>query len=504
MWLTLALLAACWAASILAERLTAPPGPLLSPSASALLFRLAVFTFVFLFFFSWSWRPLFAAAASLVFTGVFVAISRGKDAFVHEPLVFSDLAFIADVFRYPLLFNTGWLGSAFLAGAIALILALIAGWWQFEPMLPVAGLDWALLAAPALGWLLLLAMPFLPVLRRYPERWALSIKRDAAPDRDLRCYGQLAALVLDWLGWRGDDRGARLAADHPRAGGGMVPAKPRRHADLLVVIQIESFCDFRRFPGGDVALPGLDRARARSSAWGMLRGAFPGGYTMRTEFSFLTGLAPAALAFDRYYPYLNAAPYRPAALPERLARRGYHSQFIHPYEPGFFWRHHGVPALGFHRLVMQDAFAGAPLVGSYVSDRAVGERVLAEAGSAGGPAFLFAATMENHGPWEASRFPGLSDPIAVYKRQLQNADAMIALVMDGLDAWPGRAVLAVYGDHVPLLKAYADPFPDSRTDYVLLELGEAAPKARAPVQAELEIEELSARFLTLAGLDGAE
>jgi hypothetical protein len=34
--------------------------------------------------------------------------------------------------------------------------------------------------------------------------------------------------------------------------------------------------------------------------------------------------------------------------------------------------------------------------------------------------------------------------------------------------------LVFYGDHAPLLKDFADPFPDPRTDYAIAPLGAAA------------------------------
>ena len=174
--------------------------------------------------------------------------------------------------------------------------------------------------------------------------------------------------------------------------------------------------------------------------------------------------------------------------------------FIHPYHPEFFWRHKGLPAIGFDRLAMLGAFEGASKVGDYASDLAVAERVVAEARAARGPRFVFAATMENHGPWEAGRFDGLVDPVAIFKRHLQNGDSMLGRLLDAFEAWPGRVVLLFHGDHVPLLKTYADPFPDARTDYVLLEIGQQARKIGVPsAPRTLRIDQLTWEVLALAG-----
>jgi phosphoglycerol transferase MdoB-like AlkP superfamily enzyme len=221
---------------------------------------------------------------------------------------------------------------------------------------------------------------------------------------------------------------------------------------------------------------------------------------MRTEFAFFTGRRPEEIGFDRYYPYLRSAPYGEHALPAALRKAGYDTVFIHPYYPDFFWRHRGLRPIGFDRLVMIEEFAGAAKVGDYVADQAVAERLITEARAARRPTFLFAATMENHGPWDATRFDGLNDPICIFKRHLMNGDAMLATLMDTFQNWPGRVVLLFYGDHVPLLKAFADPFPDPRTDYVLLELGQGTTKKDPPPAQQRAVSELTWQLLALAEL----
>jgi phosphoglycerol transferase MdoB-like AlkP superfamily enzyme len=258
--------------------------------------------------------------------------------------------------------------------------------------------------------------------------------------------------------------------------------------------------DFRRFDSAGLSLPNLDAARRRAAAWGRLENAFPGGYTMRTEFSLLTGRPHLEFGFDRYYPYLNAGAYAEHALPVLLRRHGYASTFIHPYYADFFQRHRALPAIGFDRMITLDAFDGAERIGGYVSDAAVAERLIAEAKAVKGRALLFAATMENHGPWEKERFDGLDQPIPIYKRHLENGDALLGRLLQAFDDWPSRVVVLFYGDHVPLLKAYADPFPDRRTDYVLIELGRGAARRSPCPERPRAIHQLTWDVLKLAGI----
>lgn len=490
-----------WAAMLVGaaalERFTRPASPHLGATVLAVCFRIVIFSAIFGFFFIWSWRPYFAAFAGLVFVAVFVAINRWKKWFVDEPLVFSDIAFIADIFRYPKLFYTTFLNAASLGAVIGLMIGLIVAWFYVEPpVLPETGAaGWAV--GMAAVWGFCLGGVFLPAIRQRYERFALSLTPHPEIEPDIARLGNLATLVTHFLGWRGDDRARRIAAwpDTPK----LAAKPPANAADLIVIVQCESFYDLRRLGMTDIAYPALDRARKQAAAWGRLGSSFEGGYTLRTEFALLTGRPIAAAGFDRYYPYLNAAPYRCVSVPEMVRKLGYDTVYMHPFHRGFFFRDTALPALGFERLIMLDDFADAPVKGAYVSDGALADRLIAEAEALDGPGFLFAATMENHGPWEPARFADTTTPLDVYKEHLKSGDALLGRVMDHFGDWPGRVVLLFYGDHVPVLKEFADPFPDVLTEYVLLELGQKR-RRKPPEHADRDVSDLTWDFLKLADL----
>jgi len=486
--------------SVAIERLTVPPSPWLAGSVPTLLIRIAIYLYLFGFFFAWSGRPWASAWAVVWVVAGFAAVSRGKFAFIREPLVFSDLAFLGDVFRHPKLFYTSLLGPLVFVALLGSVGLSVYVCFKIEPHWLPAGHELTALFLAAAAWGGITALPFLPMTRRRLERMALAVKPDADIFSDVARDGCFTTLLLDWLCWRGDDRSERVRnwqSPGQRMAGLEVAADA---ADLIVVAQCESFLDFRRLGSQTLQLPAIDAARSRAVAWGPLVNACPGGYTLRSEFSFLIGEANSRLAFDRYYPYLNAGPYGARALPNLLKPFGFRSTYLHPYHPEFFNRDRALPELGFDRLVMLDRFDGAEQVGDYVSDKALADRVIAEARASTGRALLFSATMENHGPWVPGRFPGLSDPVAIFEQHLRNGDAMLGRLIEHFDTWPGRVVLVFYGDHVPLLKAFAHPFPDARTDYLLLELGAKA-RPRAGVGAkQLETHQLTWQVLALAGV----
>jgi phosphoglycerol transferase MdoB-like AlkP superfamily enzyme len=133
-------------------------------------------------------------------------------------------------------------------------------------------------------------------------------------------------------------------------------------------------------------------------------------------------------------------------------------------------------AFGFKRFADERSFANAKRAGPYICDEAVGEFLVAELTGAGRerPLFVYAVTMEAHDPYRPDRLPDLNDPIQQYIHHVENADRMLARIVKAVDCGHRRVMLVFFGDHVPFLPSFADPFPDHRTDYFIAELGQNA------------------------------
>jgi phosphoglycerol transferase MdoB-like AlkP superfamily enzyme len=261
----------------------------------------------------------------------------------------------------------------------------------------------------------------------------------------------------------------------------------------IVAVQSESFFDARRLDARvprDV-LANLDRL-AQSGERGRLEVPVWGAYTMRTEFAFLSGVDGAALGVHRFNPYRRLARAGIATLASALRAHGYRTLCLHPYPAQFFGRDRVFPLLGFDQFVDLEGFAGAPRAGPYVADAAVAERIRAALAAAREPLFVFAITMENHGPLHLEG----RDELAVYLRHLRNADAMLGALCADLEQ-RGEGVLCFYGDHVPGLPAVyrAHGYEDPRTDYLLWKAGDPRPAG-----VDARIERLGLRLLERAGL----
>ena len=156
---------------------------------------------------------------------------------------------------------------------------------------------------------------------------------------------------------------------------------------------------------------------------------------------------------------------------------------MHPYDRTFFLRHKAMPQLGFEKMTMLNDFDHDPARdGLYVSDAALTRKVIADVDKqtdAKG-SFLFVASMANHGPWEPNRVPELTDPLEIYLDILQQSDRALGELIDHLSKLDRPVWLVFYGDHAPLLKSFADPFPDPRTDYFIVPLAGARTPQHAP------------------------
>lgn len=381
------------------------------------------------------------AFASTALAGTVVAAgSNLKRRHLGEPLVFSDLAYIGAAIRHPRLYIGVLPPVARVAVALLPLLILgVAYWgWSGNPGRHTAGLVAAVIGIAVLA----------VALRDLP----------GAPDLegDVARHGLFATLLRYWACWRRE----RLVVVAPPP----LMLGPNA-AEIVVVVQCESFVDPVDLPGLPFELPALEAARARAELSGQLLIEGFGAYTMRTEFAVLTGLADRELGFRRYDPFVRGAVAASRALATRFGQRGYDAQFVHPFELGFYNRDRLMPALGFNSLAGRAAFAGAQRDGAYVSDRAVAADLRARVEASKGKLLIYAVTMENHGPWAPPRG---ETALHAYRRHLANSDAMLADLMELLDQTARPMLLVFFGDHRPSIPGQVEPGPIRHTPYVIL------------------------------------
>lgn len=456
-------------------------------SAAGLAVNGGVVMLAYLLLFALLQRPVFAAALVLCAWLLVALVSGAKRRALREPLVFADFGLFSQALRHPRLYLP-YFGTARALLAAAGLTAAFAAGLLLEDAVRV----------PLSAWMLLLALSV--ALLAAGTRAAAGVLT-LEPQRDVERHGLLASLWLYWLA----ERSAPCQVSAPFAA-----AITRASSFPIVVVQSESFVDARRFFSGihENVLASFD-ALSRSGLAGRLAVPVWGAYTMRTEFAFLSGIAPQRLGVHRFNPYRRFARRPVATLASLLRSAGYRTVCIHPYPASFFARDRVFPGLGFDEFIDLASFAQPRRAGPYVADAEVTGRILAELEK--GPVFVFAITMENHGPLHLETVapedlrlyreqpPTGFEDLTVYLRHLGNADAMLGELAGALER-RGEGVLCWYGDHVPSMPGVyaALGFDDPRTDYCVWRAGQAS-----PARADLEVEQLPFRVLEAAGLAAA-
>nr|WP_255548196.1 LTA synthase family protein [Erythrobacter ani] len=292
-------------------------------------------------------------------------------------------------------------------------------------------------------------------------------------ESDVGEFGLVPTLLIYWLRWRAknDPPSKPENSCQETSNSGHSHGQP---PELVVVVQCESFADpVELFGDESLALPHLESARGAALQWGDLLVSGFGAYTMRTEYGVLFGQDEETLGFRQYDPYLTAIGDGAFSLPNRLGDDRWHSLFVHPHDMRFYNRHQILPAAGFSELVSESAFAPpSPSEGRYVTDAAVAEKIMVLAEKATSPTFIYAVTIENHGPWADSGGDRSGSLLDHYNRLVRAGDMMLGQLIGGISARRKPAMLVFFGDHRPSIPGFSEPGGDRHTPYVILKMDE--------------------------------
>lgn len=413
-------------------------------------------------------RPWFAAAAVSAFWLMLVLVNNAKVHALREPFVFQDFEYFTDAIRHPRLYIPflGW--WKFFGAAAGFVLAVAIGLWGET----VPAERWRM--AGQLGGITSMGVAGIGlILAGRAKRHAVTFQ----PERDIGSLGFAACL------WRyGEEERVALTAASPFDF--LAPKMPDGGLPHLVAVQSESFCDPRPWFAGIRAevLVEFDRLKGDSLAHGKLVVPAWGANTVRTEFAFLTGIGEEKLGVHRFNPHRAiAAGSNVSSLALWLKRLGYRTICIHPYPASFYQRDRVYPRLGFDEFLDIRDFGEADRFGPYIGDTAVADKIAAVLGEATGPVFIFAITMENHGPLHLEQVgpadvdalysappPDGCDDLTIYLRHLRNANQMAGKLRQTLDRCGRAASLCWFGDHVPIMPSVYETFgaPNGEVEYV--------------------------------------
>ena len=407
-------------------------------------------------FLALSGSPALAAMLTLAMQSLFVWASNAKRAVLGEALLFSDFALISSVFRHPQFYLSalkGWQKACAVLTAAALVACLA---WFFVPS-PAPHIDGAATCLIAL-FLLMLSLKVMPTRRLVATPGA-----EAAVAQ----LGLLPAILIYWLRWR-ESADPPPFAETAHLTASVRPSPKFSEPELIVAVQCESFADpAELFRDPAFKLSGLESARAEAWQWGNLLVSGFGAYTMRTEYGVLFGREEEVLGFRQYDPFLTARGEASYALPHRLGTERWRSLFVHPHDMRFYGRDQILPAAGFAELVGEEQF-DPPSAGRYVKDAAITGKILTLAEAASRPTFIYAVTIENHGPWSTARGNKPDQLVRNYNQLVREGDIMLTRLREGLAGLRRPALLVFFGDHRPSIPGACEPGGARHTPYVVL------------------------------------
>lgn len=464
--------------SVAIERFLHPQPRFFRPG-SAWLLHICLWCFCYALFILILGRPwcAFVGVSAILIT--LTIVSNAKYKSLREPFVAQDYDYFLDTLRFPRLFLP-FLGlKNFCLAALFFVLALL-GFWTEEP--PVSRFS----LQGQLGGALVLLLGTAVLLWRQRNHASLAV---FDPEKDLQTLGLLPSLWLYAL--------ASRTLPHVRSpfASATVTTRPRPH---LIAIQSESFFDARHLFTGirpDV-LQTFDALRMEAASYGPLDVPAWGANTIRTEFCFLTGIAAQPLGVHRFNPYRAIARgWSVDALPLFLKKMGYRTVCVHPYWGNFYGRKYVLPRLGFDTFLDISAFQGAQRAGAYISDIEVAKKILALLEGATDPLFIFAITMENHGPLHLDHIPAIeiekfySIPPAntytnldKYLYHLKNTDSMLSILHTAFQTSPLPVSFCFYGDHVPIMtEVYEGLHDPGDVPYILWQNSRAYDIAQKPL-----------------------
>ena len=455
-----------FALSVLIEMLLVPRPALRRPMASWLLHG-GAWCFALGVLYLLTGRGLFSEINVLAVWLLIVLVSNSKFHSLREPFVCADFEYFSDAVRFPRLYLP-FFGVGKAIGLAVVFVAYLGAGLYFEPRDSDALIASVLLLV--IGVALLAAGHHIKATPTFQ-----------ASD-DLRRWGLVACLWRYFVA-------ARKPVDRPALGSPFNLPLPDVANDGLpdmVSVQSESFFDVRRLYSGvkPEVLGHFDQIRREALAHGRLQVAAWGANTVRTEFSYLSGVAGEKLGVHRFNPYRLLARQGVPSIAAALKRQGYRTVCIHPYAGSFYGRDKVLPALGFDEFIDVRAFSASENAGPFVGDCAVAAKIIQQLQDAPRtqPLFIHAITMENHGPlhleqvsdaelpaWFNSAPEGDLRDLGPYVRHIANADRMLGMLHKSLSDSARTTSLCFFGDHVPILPDVYNALgaPDGDTEYFI-------------------------------------
>lgn len=234
----------------------------------------------------------------------------------------------------------------------------------------------------------------------------------------------------------------------------------------VIMIMSEAFWDptlMKKVSFSSEPIPTFKELCSKYSSGYLLSPSYGGG-TSNVEFEILTGNSVSFLP-DGSNPYQQYIYKETPSLASIFSDNGYSSIAVHSYFKWFFNRNIVYNLIGFKKFIGMDDFTNSKNKGFYISDDDFSKKIISEYKKSKKPAFIYAISMQNHGPYDIKRYNNSFD-ITVsgkalsaqnlsilqdYTQGIHDADKSLKTVISYFRKVKEPTVIVFFGDHLPLL-----------------------------------------------------
>ncbi|KQR35248.1 cation tolerance protein CutA [Rhizobium sp. Leaf155] len=228
----------------------------------------------------------------------------------------------------------------------------------------------------------------------------------------------------------------------------------------VIMIMSESLWDPTRLENITLSKDPMPRIRAMQS--GHVFSPEFGGMTANVEFEALTGFSNAFLPYGSI-PYQQYVRRPIPSLATFFRSEGYSAIAVHPFQEWFWNRREVYKHFGFEEFRSEETLPPMEKRGAFASDAALTNEIIQTVDAAEKPQFLFAVTLQGHGPYEANRYAekavsvsgdlsdNARDALATYAQGVSEADDSFAKLIAWAKGRERETVIVLFGDHLPPL-----------------------------------------------------
>ncbi len=228
----------------------------------------------------------------------------------------------------------------------------------------------------------------------------------------------------------------------------------------IIMLMSESLWDPTRLENVNLSADPMPAIRARQS--GHVFSPEFGGMTANVEFEALTGFSNAFLPYGSI-PYQQYIRRPMPSLASFFRGEGYQAIAVHPFQEWFWNRKQVYSNFGFEEFRSEETLPPMQKRGNFASDDALMDEIMAAADDARNPLFLFAVTLQGHGPYEPGRYEnetisvegdlsaGAAQALATYSQGVAEADESLLKLMRWAKNRDRETIVVLFGDHLPPL-----------------------------------------------------